>query len=276
MGRGVVRKQQQNKPTSAAGVSQQVKDAEEVYDIYQQVFFDIEMDDGGSDCEESVQMDHVRNTVVLVKNLASSSDILEQQIRKDTVKVIQQMNEEGLMHSNGKYDLVQLGLGLKELGHDVRMRTAEKGGNWGKEYLRQLHYQFLYAVCKSANKAFIIDPNFKSNFYISCASREYNAILQHVPEAFVGQPSQLKGLIRLLCGQVEKCFAAEDIYTPPWRKESAMLTKWFPTRRFDNDVDRTDSRTVSSPSSSDGSMSSFKLITGFNLDHSCSSSDYIR
>eukprot|EP01025_Chloroclados_australasicus_P032440 TRINITY_DN328_c1_g2_i19.p2 TRINITY_DN328_c1_g2~~TRINITY_DN328_c1_g2_i19.p2 ORF type:complete len:295 (-),score=47.49 TRINITY_DN328_c1_g2_i19:172-954(-) len=238
-------------------------------DMHSSVVFDLELEDEDGCIQVGLQADYVHNVIILIKNLISCTDVLEQKVRSDTAEIIKDMNDGNQMMRMNKDDLTNIGMGLKEYGHDVRMRTAEGGG---AEYLRQLHYQFLYVVNKTVRKAYIIDPNFKSNFYISCASPQYKQILQSVPEVFVGQASQLKGLIRLLCTQVEKCFEDEGIYTPPWRKESAMLSKWFPTRRLDMDVSsqlgelqNKDSRTIS-PASTDSIASSYRMITGFNLD----------
>eukprot|EP01026_Neomeris_dumetosa_P026801 TRINITY_DN2180_c0_g1_i4.p1 TRINITY_DN2180_c0_g1~~TRINITY_DN2180_c0_g1_i4.p1 ORF type:complete len:297 (-),score=49.59 TRINITY_DN2180_c0_g1_i4:1571-2461(-) len=247
---------------------QQYHDLDVGHDALPQTVFDMEIEEDEDGFEDSFVPDSVRNLVVLVKNLTTTTDILEQKIRQDVEEVIQEMNN-GCLTRNSRYDLSIVGAKLKAMGHDVRVRTAEGGG---REYLRQLHYQFLYIVSKVAKKAFIIDPNFKSNFCITCTSPEFRTLLSHVPETFVGQASQLKGLIRLLCGQVEKCFADEGIYTPPWRKESAMLTKWFPTRRFDMEVQNgfgSCAEKDSRPSSKSSSESfSFRLITGFDLQNS--------
>jgi len=55
-------------------------------------------------------------------------------------------------------------------------------------------------------------------------------LLSLVPSEFVGTPSRLKPLVKLLCLEMEQTFQEKGLTWPPWRQAESMISKWLPTK----------------------------------------------
>lgn len=134
--------------------------------------------------------------------------------------------------ANGHLDLLQLATHLEQLHFKVRLvgEHATRKGLGGR-------HGFLLCLGKSMGSApselpytaptpVIIDPFFKSQFDIQHPSATYAAILDVMPEVFVGTWRRLEELIRLLCREMRRSFEIAQRPLPPWRTLSSMTTRW--------------------------------------------------
>jgi uncharacterized protein (TIGR01615 family) len=92
---------------------------------------------------------------------------------------------------------------------------------------------------RAAAATYIVDPFFKQQFEVSQPSSAYAAALALVPEVFVGTSSRLVPLVHTLCAEMAASFEAMRLTLPPWRRASAMLSKWQPSRSRDTCISST-------------------------------------
>ena len=136
----------------------------------------------------------------------------------------------------GRYDNVVLASMLAGVGYRIRTREALGGG---VDFLHNLRHTFLCVAPTAepdSNSLTIVEPQVKDHFEISSPSPEYKALLDSLPEVFVGNKDRLAALVTLLCREMALAFYASGRMLPPWRKHRSMLSKWFPENVKDTDV----------------------------------------
>lgn len=76
----------------------------------------------------------------------------------------------------------------------------------------------------------LVDPNFRSQFYIPHAPPAYHEFLQrHVPAFIVGTEARVRAVVETLADVVSAVYKQQDDATlPPWRKRTALLSKFLP------------------------------------------------
>jgi uncharacterized protein (TIGR01615 family) len=89
------------------------------------------------------------------------------------------------------------------------------------------------AMAPASSMQYVVDPHFKQQFEVSQPSAAYAAALELVPPEFVGTCSRLVPLVHALCAEMAASFEAMGLTLPPWRRASAMLSKWQPSRCHD-------------------------------------------
>ncbi|CAM8900339.1 unnamed protein product [Rhodiola kirilowii] len=73
----------------------------------------------------------------------------------------------------------------------------------------------------------IIDLSFRAQFEMARASREYNTLIQILPEVFVGKVERLEAVIKILCAAAKKCMKERKMHMGPWRKLKYVQAKWL-------------------------------------------------
>lgn len=73
----------------------------------------------------------------------------------------------------------------------------------------------------------LLEPDIKAHFVISRPTREYQRLLDALPEHFVGTHRRLVQLVDFLCEQMLVSFRERGMSVPPWRKNKSILSKWF-------------------------------------------------
>lgn len=118
------------------------------------------------------------------------------------------------------------------------MRTALGGG---PACFRNLRHEFLTVLGEGDYRdvPYIVDPAFKEQFEIPSPSPSYAAVLDLLPDEFVGTSSRLVPLVQSLCAEMVASFEANGLTLPPWRRAQSMLTKWLPSRSHDVNISAT-------------------------------------
>ncbi|KAA8524382.1 hypothetical protein F0562_010827 [Nyssa sinensis] len=92
-------------------------------------------------------------------------------------------------------------------------------------------HTYLEVVDNSSSKhgevRVIIELNFRAEFEMARASREYNRLTDRLPEVFVGKAERLRALIQILCSAGKKCMKDKKMHMAPWRKQKYMQAKWL-------------------------------------------------
>lgn len=92
---------------------------------------------------------------------------------------------------------------------------------------------------------FIVDIDFKSQFEIARASKQYSQLLDVLPRLYVGRAERLKQILKIMCNAAKRSLKDQGLHQPPWRKQRYMQAKWFSSYR------RTTNTEVQSAESSD-------------------------
>lgn len=81
-----------------------------------------------------------------------------------------------------------------------------------------------------ASTDLIVDPNFRSQFHIPHAPPAFHAFLsEHVPAVMVGTEARVRVMVDTLADVVAAVYRQQDDATlPPWRKRTALLSKFLP------------------------------------------------
>eukprot|EP00250_Pteridium_aquilinum_P033318 c5447_g1_i1 orf=2-1210(-) len=73
----------------------------------------------------------------------------------------------------------------------------------------------------------IVDTNFKTQFEIARASKQYNELLKMVPLTFVGRQERLQAILKTMSEGAKLSLKLMGMHVPPWRKYSYMQARWF-------------------------------------------------
>ncbi|KAJ6824340.1 uncharacterized protein M6B38_382695 [Iris pallida] len=91
-------------------------------------------------------------------------------------------------------------------------------------------YADVVAAAKSAKRSpvrVVIELNFREEFEMARASREYNGLVGRLPEVFVGKSERLRSVIRVMCSAAKRCMKENRMHIAPWRKHRYMESKWL-------------------------------------------------
>lgn len=72
----------------------------------------------------------------------------------------------------------------------------------------------------------VVEPRFRDQFVIAHPTPAYQALLEAVPQCFVGTMERLEAVVSLLCDEMAAAFKEQGLAIPPWRTKQANLSKW--------------------------------------------------
>ena len=72
-----------------------------------------------------------------------------------------------------------------------------------------------------------MEPDIKAHFVISRPTPAYARLVDALPSTFVGTHQTLVRLVDFMCEQMNGSFRESGMSVPPWRKNKAILSKWF-------------------------------------------------
>ena len=73
----------------------------------------------------------------------------------------------------------------------------------------------------------VMEPDIKAHFVISRSTPAYARLVDALPSTFVGTHQTLVRLVDFMCEQMNGSFRESGMSVPPWRKNKAILSKWF-------------------------------------------------
>ena len=79
----------------------------------------------------------------------------------------------------------------------------------------------------SPSTVLVMEPDIKAHFVISRPTRTYARLVDALPSTFVGTHQTLVRLVDFMCEQMNGSFRESGMSVPPWRKNKAILSKWF-------------------------------------------------
>ena len=79
----------------------------------------------------------------------------------------------------------------------------------------------------SPSTVLVMEPDIKAHFVISRPTPAYARLVDALPSTFVGTHQTLVRLVDFMCEQMNGSFRESGMSVPPWRKNKAILSKWF-------------------------------------------------
>lgn len=92
-----------------------------------------------------------------------------------------------------------------------------------------LHYAGVYDYIDviKGDERLIIDIDFRSVFEIARSTKNYNAILQILPQIFVGKADRLQKITYLVSDAAKQSLKKKGMSFPPWRRADYVESKWL-------------------------------------------------
>lgn len=128
--------------------------------------------------------------------------------------------------------------------------AAAGGGESHQPPSYSLRHCFVVVAMPTAaggSTLYVVDPMFREQFELAGASSSYTALLQLLPDVFVGTPAQLQPIVSNMTRAAEAHFASRGRPLPPWRTQAALLSVWLPAAAHDIPVVVAGSSTGHSP-----------------------------
>ncbi|KAL6546806.1 hypothetical protein OROMI_022527 [Orobanche minor] len=89
-------------------------------------------------------------------------------------------------------------------------------------------YEYIDVIAGSGSGSrYIIEIHLAGEFTIARPSGCYSSLLGDFPPIFVGQPEELKQVIRLMSKAIRKSMKSAGLDVPPWRRLAYMQAKWL-------------------------------------------------
>ncbi|PKU64021.1 uncharacterized protein LOC110099029 [Dendrobium catenatum] len=89
---------------------------------------------------------------------------------------------------------------------------------------------------------YMVEINLAGEFKIARPTEDYTELLRSLPKLFVGRPSTLEAVIRLMCSAAQESIKKAGMHVPPWRRTKYMHEKWFGDyRRYTDTFSSSDS-----------------------------------
>lgn len=87
-------------------------------------------------------------------------------------------------------------------------------------------HTYLEVSAEKGETKVIIDLDFRAEFEMARASKEYNQLIIKLPQVFVGKAERLVNLVNILCAASKKCMKDRKMHLAPWRRQDYMQAKW--------------------------------------------------
>jgi uncharacterized protein (TIGR01615 family) len=142
--------------------------------------------------------------------------------------------------ATGELDLERLCEELGRVGYACRVRRNDPGGEAQQPAgggaaaprlcLEVVRHAFIACAGRadgSAAHACLVDPAFREQFEVGQPTAAYAAALAAAPAVFVGSALRLQALASALCREIVAAYAEQGLSLPPWRKPTAMFSRWF-------------------------------------------------
>lgn len=90
---------------------------------------------------------------------------------------------------------------------------------------------------KPKEKRFLVDIDFRAQFEMARPTKEYSAMVELLPNIFVGKAEKINQIIKIMCDAAKRSLKKKTMHIPPWRKYRYMRAKWLGSyRRTTNPV----------------------------------------
>lgn len=163
----------------------------------------------------------------LLKSLVLCETVSERNLLADTAKIVEKNK---ICKKKDEISRKIVTDGLLASGYTVSICKSR----WEKTLTYPAgEYEYIDAVIEGDR--LIIDIDFKSEFEIARSTKSYKAVLQMLPQIFVGTPDRLQKIINIVSDAAKQSLKKKGMPFPPWRRADYVKAKWLsPCNRMIN------------------------------------------
>ncbi|XP_062149499.1 uncharacterized protein LOC133858078 [Alnus glutinosa] len=172
--------------------------------------FDSHNDSNYSCCTEACE---------ILKGLVPCASVCERNLLADTAKIVEKNK---ICKRKDEFCRKVVTDGLSALGYDSSICKS----HWEKSPSYPAgEYEYIDVIMEGDR--FLIDIDFRSEFEIARSTKAYKAILQSLPQLFVGKADRLQRIITIVAEAAKQSLKMKDMHIPPWRKAEYVKAKWL-------------------------------------------------
>ncbi|KAL3812545.1 hypothetical protein ACJIZ3_013813 [Penstemon smallii] len=166
-----------------------------------------------------------------LKSLIPCASIVERNLLADTSKIVEKNNKTCKRKDDLRKTVTD---GLIALGYNASVCKSK----WEKSSsLPAGEYEYIDVIIEG--ERILVDVDFRSEFQIARSTSSYKAILQSLPQIFVGKSDRLLQLVSIASEAARVSLKKKGMHIAPWRKSEYMKSKWLsPHTRVINDAIR--------------------------------------
>ncbi|EPS71668.1 hypothetical protein M569_03091 [Genlisea aurea] len=152
----------------------------------------------------------------LLKSLIPCASVGERNLLADTSKIVEKNNK-------AKGDLRRsVADGLQSLGYDASVCRSK----WEKTpSVPAGEYEYIDVIIEG--ERVIVDVDFRSEFEIARSTSSYKAILQILPQVFVGKSDRLLQIVSVATEAARQSLKKKGMHMAPWRRPEYVKSKWL-------------------------------------------------
>ncbi|KAF9589129.1 hypothetical protein IFM89_019179, partial [Coptis chinensis] len=120
----------------------------------------------------------------------------------------------------------------QEVLHPVTIMPFASPNGYSLPDIPSGEHTYIDVVDKNTKKGevrVVIELNFRAEFEMARASKEYNQLVDRLPKVFVGKAERLRTLIKIMRFAAKTCMREKKMHMGQWRKHKYMQSKWFGT-----------------------------------------------
>ncbi|KZV57046.1 hypothetical protein F511_20015 [Dorcoceras hygrometricum] len=153
-----------------------------------------------------------------LKSLTPCASMVERNLLADTSRIVEKNKT-----CRRKYDLRKIVAdGLIALGYNASVCKSK----WEKSpSIPAGDYEYVDVILDG--ERVIIDIDFRSEFEIARSTINYKAILQYLPNIFVGNSDRLLQIVSIASEAARQSLKKKGMHIAPWRKSEYMKSKWL-------------------------------------------------
>ncbi|XP_073287144.1 uncharacterized protein [Primulina huaijiensis] len=154
----------------------------------------------------------------ILKSLIQCASMVERNLLADTSRIVEKNKT-----CRRKDDLRKIVAdGLITLGYNVAVCKSR----WEKSSsIPAGDYEYVDVILDG--ERLIIDIDFRSEFEIARSTSNYKAILQYLPNIFVGKSDRLLQIVSIASEAARQSLKKKGMHIAPWRKSEYMKSKWL-------------------------------------------------
>ncbi|CAK9143775.1 unnamed protein product [Ilex paraguariensis] len=159
------------------------------------------------------------DTREILKSLVPCATVTERNLLADIAKIVERNK---VCKRKDDFSRKIVTDGLLASGYDSSICKSR----WDKSPLYPAGaYDYVDVIIEG--ERLIVDIDFRSEFEIARSTKTYKAILQTLPQIFVGKADRLQKIICIVSEAAKQSLQKKGIHVPPWRKAEYVKAKWL-------------------------------------------------
>lgn len=156
----------------------------------------------------------------ILKSLVVCTSVAERNLLADAAKIVEK--NKSCKHRDGSCRRI-VTEGLVALGYDVSICKSR----WNKSSSCPAgEYEYVDVMVEEKERL-LVDVDFRSEFEIARPTKSYKAVLQILPQVFVGKADRLQKIVAVASEAAQQSMKKKGMPVPPWRKSDYVNAKWL-------------------------------------------------